>query len=282
MDQKSRLMLIILALASFGLYWPILPDLYRLWMKTNGDNSHCLLVPLISIYLIWMKRKEINWENLHSANIGLFLLILSMLLYAFGYIGGVEILQRLTIVSTVIGLVLYNLGSRLFSQISFPLLFLFFMVPVPDSIVALVSLPLQTIVTKISAFIIGDICMIPVYQEGNMLFFSGTSLEVAEACSGIRSLTAYGMLGFLFAYLMHGSLQRRAFLILCTIPLAFVANLLRVTGTGVLANFFGNKVARGFLHEFSGLAIFAFGFILLYLLYYFLDVDQKHKRMERA
>jgi len=88
------------------------------------------------------------------------------------------------------------------------------------------------------------------------------------------------MLGFLFAYLMNGSIKRRSILVLSTVPLAFFANLMRVTVTGILAHFFGSKVARGFLHEFSGMAIFAFGFIILFVLYYVLESTRKAKAGE--
>lgn len=276
MPPKTLLFSILLFLLFIVLYSPIFPGLYHLWIE-DSNNSHGLLVPIISLVLIWKKSKKINWENLKSSNIGLFVLGVSLVFYFIGYAGGIGVLPRLTIVSTLIGLVIFNLGLNIFSRLAFPLLFLFFMVPVPVSIVLLVSFPLQLIATKISAFIIGDLLSIPVFREGNMLYFVNTSLEVAEACSGIRSLVAYLMLGFLFAYLMNGSIKRRSILVLSTVPLAFFANLLRVTATGILAHFFGNMVARGFLHEFSGMAIFAFGFILLFVLYYVLESTRKAK-----
>jgi len=108
-----------------------------------------------------------------------------------------------------------------------------------------------------------------------MLYFANTSLEVAEACSGIRSLVAYLMLGVLFAYLMNSSMKRRFILVFSAVPLAFFSNLVRVTTTGILAHFFGSRVARGFLHEFSGMAIFAFGFILLFVVYKLLEGTPK-------
>ncbi len=108
---------------------------------------------------------------------------------------------------------------------------------------------------------------ITVLQEGNILQFANCSLEVAEACSGIRSLTAYIMLGCLFGYLMYGSFIRRSMMVLIAVPLAFFVNILRVVGTGVLANYYGSQVARGFLHEFSGIAVFIVGFFLFFLIY---------------
>jgi len=279
MPPKTILFSILLFLLFIILYSPIFPGLYHLWIE-DSNNSHGLLVPIISLVLIWKKRGKINWENLKSSNIGLFVLGVSLVFYFIGYAGGIGVLPRLTIVSTLIGLVIFNLGLNIFSRLAFPLLFLFFMVPVPVSIVLLVSFPLQLIATKISAFIISDLLSIPVFMEGNMLYFANASLEVAEACSGIRSLVAYLMLGFLFAYLMNGSIKRRSILVLSTVPLAFFANLMRVTVTGILAHFFGSKVARGFLHEFSGMAIFAFGFIILFVLYYVLESTRKAKAGE--
>lgn len=276
MPSKTLLFSILLFTLFIVLYSPIFPDLYHRWIE-DSNNSHGFLVPFISLFLIWKKRKKINWENVKSSNIGLLVLGVSLASYIVGYAGGIAVLPRLTIVSTLIGLIIFSLGLNIFSRLAFPLLFLFFMVPVPVSIVMLVSFPLQLIVTKISAFVIGDLLSIPVFREGNMLYFANTSLEVAEVCSGIRSLVAYLMLGFLFAYLMNSSMKRRAILVFSTVPLAFFANLLRVTATGILANFFGSKVARGFLHEFSGMTIFAFGFILLFVLYYVLEPTRKAK-----
>ena len=104
-----------------------------------------------------------------------------------------------------------------------------------------------------------------------MLYFANASLEVADACSGIRSLVSYLMLGSLFAYLMHAPFTRKLFLVMLTVPFAFLANLFRVTGTGVLAHFFGNKVAQGFLHEFSGMVTFLLGLIMIMAVYRFLE-----------
>ena len=96
-----------------------------------------------------------------------------------------------------------------------------------------------------------------------MLYFAQTQLEVAEACSGIRSIVSFTVLSVIFAYLLDKGWSRRIILLLSAIPLALFANIVRVSGTGILAHFYGSRIARGFLHEFSGLAVFGFGFVLL-------------------
>lgn len=242
---------------------PVYPSLVWTWLN-HSDNSHGILVPLVSLYFVWQKRENFKSIKISNSNWGVVILVVSMGLYLLSYAGAVGVVSRAMIVSSLIGLVMFTLGKEFFSLLAFPLLYLFFMVPVPDSILGLVSLPLQLFATKVSTFII-QIFSIPAYREGNMLYFANTQLEVAEACSGIRSIMSFGMLSFIFAYMMDKIWWKRIVLVLSTIPLALFANIVRVTGTGILAHFYGSKVALGFLHEFSGLAIFAFGFVLLLL-----------------
>jgi exosortase len=139
-------------------------------------------------------------------------------------------------------------------------------ITVPESIIGLVSLPLQAFATKVSAGII-QACSIPVLREGNMLYFVQTQLEVAEACSGIRSIVAITMLSTVFVYLSKGRLLQKIIILCSAIPVALLANILRVSGTGILAHFYGDQVARGFLHDFSGLAVFVFGMLILFFEY---------------
>lgn len=174
------------------------------------------------------------------------------------------------IILSLIGLILFNFGSNILRVIRFPVFFLIFMIPIPVFIYTIVAFPLQLFATDVAAAAI-NLLSIPVYKEGNMLYFVQTSLEVAEACSGLRSMTAFLMLGCLFAYLMDKGRLRRAVLVASGIPLAIFANIVRVTGTGILAHFYGAGVARGFMHEFSGMAVFAFGFVLLFILYSLLN-----------
>lgn len=241
---------------------PVYPELVWTWLN-HSDNSHGILVPLVSLYFVWQKKKTLKSAKISNSSLGALILLTSMVFYLISYSGSIAVVSRAMIVSSLIGLVMFALGKEVFSLLVFPLLYLFFMVPVPDSILSIVAFPLQLFATKVSTFII-QLLSIPAYREGNMLYFAQTQLEVAEACSGIRSIMSYGMLSFIFAYMMDEIWWKRILLVLSTIPLALFANIVRVTGTGVLAHFYGSKVALGFLHEFSGLAVFAFGFVLLF------------------
>ena len=254
--------LLLLWLTAFA---PIIPSMVDAWL-THSDNSHAVLVPFVSLYFIWEKREDILQLQSRGSNAGLILLALCLSLYAVSYVGGIAFFCRLMLVASLIAIIWSCLGAKVLRLLAFPLGFLFFLIPVPDTLLALVSFPLQLLATKISANMIAY-CSIPVYREGNVLFFLNTQLEVAEACSGIRSIVALTMISAIFAYISEGNVWRRVTLVLSAIPIAFIANILRVSGTGILAHFYGDKVARGFLHDFSGLVVFLFGLIMLFALY---------------
>lgn len=260
-NTMTRTKLLILIVLWLVVFIPVYPNLFWTWFN-HSDNSHGAFVPLVSLYFIWLKREKLKSAKISNSNSGAMILIISMVLYLFSYAGAVAVVSRAMIVSSLIGLVLFTLGKESFSLLTFPLLYLFIMVPVPDSILGLVAFPLQLFVTKVSTFVIQALS-IPTYREGNMLYFAQTHLEVAEACSGIRSIMGFGMLSFIFAYIMDKIWWKRIFIVLSTIPLALFTNFVRVTGTGILAHFYGAKVALGFLHEFSGLLMVVFGFFLL-------------------
>jgi exosortase len=266
---STKIKFLILFTLWAAAFLPIYPELVRTWLK-NSNNSHGLLVPLISLFFVWGKRKLLSSIKISNSNWGALILALSLVIYLLSYAGHLAVISRLMIVCSLFGLILFTLGKTIFRQLAFPLFFLLFMVPVPDSVLNLVSFPLQLFATKVSTVTIHGLS-IPAYREGNMLYFAQTQLEIAEACSGIRSIIAFTMLSVIFAYLLDKGWTRRVILLASAIPLAFFANIVRVTGTGILAHFFGAKVARGFLHDFSGLAVFAFGFVLLSLEYFILN-----------
>lgn len=262
-DMKWKLTVLLLAWAVA--FYPVVPPMVEAWFS-HSDNSHALLVPLVSIYFLWEKRGAMRRVPVQGSSLGLILLVVSLAIYFVSYVGAIAFFTRLMLVAALIGLLWSCMGTPMLRLLAFPLGFLFFMVPVPDTLLGMVSFPLQLAATKISAGLI-QLCSIPVYREGNMLYFMQTQLEVAEACSGIRSIMSLTMLSVIFAYISPGNWWRKVVLILSAIPIAMLANILRVSGTGVLAHFFGDRVARGFLHEFSGLAVFLFGLVLLFFVY---------------
>ena len=224
-------------------------------------------MPFISLYFAWTKREELQSSvNTRGSFWGGVVLTLCLTLYLICYIGGVAFGARLMIVGSLTGLIWNCFGWSFLRVLTFPLGFLFFMVPIPDTFLNIVSFPLQLQATEISTWVI-SLFSIPVYREGNMLYLAQTQLEVAEACSGIRSVVSLIMLSILLAYLTNnGNWWKKIVLVLCAIPVALVENIFRVSCTGILAHLYGDQVARGFLHDFSGVVVFVFGFAIMFVL----------------
>ena len=251
----------LIAVLFLLLYAPLYPSLVQTWLE-DSNNSHGLLIPAVSLYLVWLLKDRLKAEEPRNSFVGLVLLAFSLLAFFVSYVGDLAFPARITMITTLTGLVLFNYGWGVFRIVLFPILFLLFMVPVPDTLLGLVGFPLQLFVSNVSARLI-DFYGLPVYVEGNLLHFARYSFEVTEACSGIRSLVSFLAIGALFAYLEGGTWWKSVVLALSTVPLAIVVNLTRVTGTGIVANYFGPKVAQGFLHDFSGFAVFGCGILLI-------------------
>jgi exosortase len=248
----------------FGLlFWPVIQGLMAAW-RTDPDNSHGLLIPFISGYLIWTQRAALASEPRRASGAGLGVLAAGLALYVLSAAGHIEMGQRVALVVALNGAVLYNFGGRIFRRLWFPLLFLFLMIPLPVTLVGAVSFPLQLFATECSYYLLQALA-VPVEKVGNLLRFPQGTLEVAEACSGIRSLLSFFSLALVFAYLRPGRWPGKLFLVLSAIPIALGANILRITASGWAAFVYGIQAAEGFLHDFSGFALFALGLAAFFL-----------------
>jgi exosortase len=138
------------------------------------------------------------------------------------------------------------------------------MVPIPAILFNQIAFPLQLIASQFGEAVIRAVD-IPVLREGNVLILANISLEVAEACSGIRSLISLLTLGIVFGYIGDGRNWVRTLIALSAIPVAVIANGARVAGTGIAAHYYGQAAAEGFFHEFSGWLVFIAAFAMMLL-----------------
>ena len=244
-----------------ALYYQIV---YRLGMQwyADPDYSHGFLVPLLSGYFVWERREKLRALPIAPSPWGIVLLGGGLLMLVIGSAGAELYTQRTSIIVVIAGLVLLILGRKFLRVLLFPIAFLFFMVPLPTVIVNAVAFPLQLFAAKTATFCLYNFG-IPVLREGNVIVLAGTTLEVAEACSGIRSLQALLALGTVYAYFTQHVMWKRWTLVLLSIPIAIAANAFRVTGTGVLTHYWGVEAAQGFYHTFEGWLIFVVAFALL-------------------
>lgn len=246
---------------------PIL-NLVHLWYN-NPDYSHGFFVIPTSLVILWLKREDILSTSAKASWAGLPLFLAGSIGYLIAVITKFHTLTYLSMVATLLSLLLFLVGYKLTRILLFPVLFLLFMFPIPSEFYILIENPAKLMITDISAQIIRFLG-IPVYQEGNLLFLANTSLEITEACSGIRSLYSFLMSGVVLTILCKKKMTK-IILVCSTIPLAVFVNIIRVSGTGVLSNYYGDKVAQGFFHEFTGILVFAIGFVFLAFEYYLLE-----------
>ena len=267
---------IVAAIAIFG---PILSAMVSHWAGSD-DYSHGFLVAPLAIYFAWERRIKLRRARIEPSWWGLLPLCLGSLALMVGRLGVEQMAMREAFVFTVIGLVLLLLGREVFRVLAFPLFFLFLMVPLPQSLVNVLSFPLQLIAADLavdSLHLLG----IPALREGNIIHLASARLFVAEACSGLRSLLALGTLGVVFAYFFRRSLAERVVIVLSTIPIAILVNAFRVGLTGILTHQFGEAAAEGVIHQTEGFFTFGLAFALLLVLAWLLQVLRRLARRTR-
>ncbi|MBI5742110.1 MAG: exosortase [Nitrospirae bacterium] len=255
---------VIVFIFSFGfLYWK---DAYSVVMDWYNDEnySHGFLIPLISGYLLWQRKDNIRTVVINPSNWGLFILFSGLGIYLIGNLSGESFTMRLSMLIVLAGAVIFSSGLSFFKAVSFPFFYLIFMIPLPYLLYDSVAFPLKLLVSRFSVEFLSLIGIL-VLREGNIIHLAGTTLEVADACSGIRSIISLVALSTAIAYLTQQGWIKKSILIFLAVPIAVFVNAVRVIGTGILADEYGAAVAEGFFHEFAGLLIFGVAIILLIL-----------------
>ncbi len=246
------------------LYIPVFTGLVEEWYA-DDNYSHGFLIPVVVGWLLWKKRKKLKDLLSPSGDtLGLIVVLGGLTVFVLANAMAEYFTLRISLVTTLFGLIWYLLGRKFVYEVWFELLYLFFMIPLPYVIYYSMTFPMQLFATKVTVKILGLIGMSAV-QQGNMIHLPGYSLEVAEACSGLRSLISLLALGALYARLTQNDLPRQIILFLSTIPIAIAANIFRVLFTAVGAYAVSQELAEDFLHELSGTMVFIVSFIMLFI-----------------
>ena len=266
--------ILVLVAAFLILYLPILIDLVSDWYVDPNYGHGFLIIP-VSAWLIWKKRAVLKTIPLETGKWGLPITIASLALFILGTAGAEFFTTRVSMVGLLFGITLYMAGPRFMREIWFAFFFLLFMIPVPYIIYYAATFPLQLLGSKIAAGVLG-VLGIPHLRQGNIIHLSNNySLEVAEACSGLRSLVTLLALGALLSYLTLKTKWKAMTLFLATVPIAIAANIFRITVTAIGAYGISRKIAEDFLHELSGTIVFMFSLICLLILSSILRVREK-------
>lgn len=245
------------------LYWNVLTKLVLDW-AVDDNYSHGFVVVPIAAYFVWERRRQLAALSRRPASMGLIVLLGSVAVLAAGVLGAELFLTRIAIIGSLAGVILFLLGWAHLKLLAFPLGFLLLMIPLPAIIFNQIAFPLQLVASRVGQEVL-SLWGIPVLREGNVIVLATTTLEVAEACSGIRSLVSLVTLGIVYGYFTDPRATVRLAIALSSVPVAIAANGLRVAGTGIAAHYYGLETATGFFHTFSGWLVFlvSFGMLLV-------------------
>lgn len=213
--------------------------------------------------MVWVNRKQLATLPAQPSWFGLVVVAGALAVLIVGLLGAELFLARSSLVLLLTGLVIHFLGWTWFRALLFPLAFLFLMIPIPAIIFNQIAFPLQLFASQMAAELLA-LLGVPVLREGNVIRLPTMTLEVVEACSGIRSLVSLTTLAIIYGYLMEPRIWKRVILALAAVPIAVAANGLRIVGTGLLGEYWDPEKAQGFFHTFSGWLIFVISLLMLF------------------
>jgi exosortase len=254
---------VVALIAALWLFFPVGQKLLQDWL-TDDNYSHGVLIVPLAAYFVWERRARLPVLSPKPAMLGLWVVAGSLGMLVAGTLGAELFLTRVSILGTLVGAILFTLGWGYLKVLAFPVAFLLLMIPIPAIIFNQIAFPLQILASQFGTAVM-EASRVPVLREGNVIILAHTTLEVAEACSGIRSLISLLTLGIVYGYFTDARAWVRLAIAASTVPIAIVANGLRVAGTGVLAHYYGREAAEGFFHTFSGWLVFVVAFAILFV-----------------
>jgi exosortase len=231
------------------------------WLN-NSYYSHGFLVPLVSGFFLWRQRASFARDSREPSNLGLLIVGISLVGFLVAQIWQAHHISAVAFIVLLIGLTLYFLGERATRSIAFPLAFLFFMIPLP--FINRLSPVLESFTATTSTALV-SLVGIPAVNQGSQIQLQNSSFVVGAACSGLNSIVALATLVVIFVYILEGTYRAKMTLIVLAIPIALVANLIRVSSLLAIAHFFGAEVGMRYFHDYSSPVLFILAFALLIL-----------------
>jgi exosortase len=246
------------------LYFDILRRLVLQWIS-DPNFSHGFFVPLFSAYILWQRRRRLFELEMQPSWLGLVVMAAALTVLVVGVLGAEDFLSRASLLLLLAGLLIQLLGWNWLRAMAFPWAFLFLMIPIPAILFNQIAFPLQMLAARMATALL-SLLGVPVLREGNVIQLASLSLEVVEACSGMRSLVSLLTLALVYGYLLEKSWLRRMLLAIAATPIAVMANAVRIMGTGLVGQYWNPDKAQGFFHEFSGWVVFllSFGMLLVF------------------
>lgn len=258
---RGALLLLPLFLAA---YWVPLRGMANVWLR-NEDYSYGFMIPLVTAYLIWEKRESLRTVQIRSAWGALLPLVVMVLVSLYGILGSSGNVSMPAVPLLVMLFTYFCFGGEVLRRLLLPLGFLFFMIPVPAVIERTLGIWLKGISSRLGGEIV-RLCGVPVHVSGNVIDLGVSQLQVVDACNGLRYLFPLIALGVLYGHFFEKARWKKLLCVVAALPIAVASNGLRIGVIGILTDRFGPAMAEGFMHDFSGYAVFLIAFLLFFVL----------------
>jgi exosortase len=281
LDQHTLVKIAIIAALVIWLFWPELYKLVVAWKDPSW--SHGFLIPLFSLYFLNQRKEQILSLEPKPSYVGLFVLVCCILFYPLNAVQlHIGYFQILVLLPTLAAVVVFLGGWRLLKYTWLPIFYLFFSIPLPDRYYKMMTMPMREWAADISTTVLNYVPNVVATLSGVVIDVTykgvkiGSSLDVAEACSGMRLLMAFVALGVAMAYLHPRPAWQKIVLLVLTVPIAILCNIIRVTLTGLIYVLIDPKYAQGGYHDMLGMAMLPvafglYGLIALFMSNLFVD-----------
>jgi exosortase len=255
----------LLALSIAWLYAGVVSGLVAEW-ASSPDASYGIVLAAVAALVAWRRRDALRRaiDPTGAALPGAAIVALGLVMYLAGQLGADLFLTRLSLLVVLCGGIWFLAGARALQTVAAPMVFFAVAIPLPSVIASALTLPLQLTASRVAEASLTTMG-VPVFRDGNVLELPSTALEVAEACSGLRSIISLAAISILLAW-TEPSLPRRIAIVAFSLPVAIVMNGFRIAATGLACEAWGPKAASGSWHTFTGWVTFVVSvFVLLQL-----------------
>ena len=258
--SKNRFSILLVTALLIYIYYKVIYGMFIVW--SNDDNySHGYFIPLISGYFTWRAWPALKDSIIAPSIFGFIIFLIGILQLLIGSFCIEYFTIRTSLITVTFGIFSFLFGNKIVNIVVFPLNYLFFMIPIPYIAYDLIAFPLKQLATKVSVLIF-RVFDISILNEGSKIIFSNATLEVADACSGLRSVMTLFALTTAYSFIISMPLSSRILLTLSAIPTAVFLNIMRIAISGVLVNQFGETAISGAFHEIAGILTFIFAIII--------------------
>lgn len=263
-DKNNIIKFAICSALLLIVYIPTLKWMWDRWMAHESYYSHGILIPIVSLFILWQKRSVFSKNLISSSASGLAIIFTGVIIHLVCATLRVYFISGFSFVFVLYGLVLYFFGKKIAKELLFPIFFLLTMVPLPLVLIGNLIVKMKLFAAQIATLILNNIGF-PSIRSGSIIKMPNSFIAVEAPCSGLRSLISLLTLGLLFSYFAKVSYVKKFIILAASIPIALISNIIRILLIAIVNDLYGEKIAMGFFHDFTGFLVFVFAFLGLVL-----------------